>query len=470
MQASTDTATHDAEPQRNLGAILAVYLLGLLLGGLYVGMASPARTVVQEGFGIDDATGIWMVNVYTLFYAALIPIMGKLADRRGRKRVYTMCVAIFALGSVISGLSQPLGSFGVLLAGRVLEASGAAGMIPVANAEIGTTFPEEKRGAALGLAAAVAGIANVLGTSVGSLVLGITGVEHWSVMYFIALPVCAAILAGAIVFLPRRDQQPGAPMDVVGAVLFVLFVLALLLGIKNIDFTDLTAFPATPLAWGSLLAALALGAAFLAVEKRAADPVFHLEYFGRRPVAVTMAISFFIGCCIISMVMVPEFAEFAMGAKTGSGGYYMMVIGIFAIAGPPLGGRLIDRFGPKPVLAFGLTVMTMGFAFLALVCAPHPTLAGLVGGLAVVGLGMGFAMGAPTNYMVLQSTSPDEASSAVASIALVRQLGTSIGPAILVGFSAQGTLASYQQMLLCVAAFGVAALACLTFYHQPQQA
>ena len=153
---------------RKLGAVLAIYLVGLLIGGLYVGMVSPARTVIQAHFGIDGATGIWMINIYTLFYAALIPVIGNVADRMGRRRVFAICVCLFCMGAVFCGLSQSIGGFGLLLVGRVVQAAGAGGMIPVANAAIGTSFPPEKRGMALGVAAAVMGVSNVFGAAAGS--------------------------------------------------------------------------------------------------------------------------------------------------------------------------------------------------------------------------------------------------------------------------------------------------------------
>lgn len=73
----------ESNTQSGVGAIFAIYLLGLLLGGLYVGMISPVRLVIQQDFGLGDTAGIWMVNIYTLFYAACIPVIGKLADIRG---------------------------------------------------------------------------------------------------------------------------------------------------------------------------------------------------------------------------------------------------------------------------------------------------------------------------------------------------------------------------------------------------
>ena len=98
--------------KQRLGILLTIYLAGLLIGGLYVGMVSPARTVIQADMGIDSTLGIWMINIYTLFYAALIPVIGKIADRRGSKTVFTLCVGIFCVGAVLCGLSQTVGGFG----------------------------------------------------------------------------------------------------------------------------------------------------------------------------------------------------------------------------------------------------------------------------------------------------------------------------------------------------------------------
>ena len=176
--------------ETNFKVILIIYCLGLLIGGLFVGMVAPVRTVIQTDFGLDDSTGIWMINIYTLFYAALIPIIGKLADKFGRNRIFSICILIFMTGAIICAISSYVIGFPLLLVGRVIQACGAGGMIPVANAEIGTSFPKEKRGLALGIAAAVSGISNVLGSGVGSLIVDLVGADNWNVMFFVAAPIC----------------------------------------------------------------------------------------------------------------------------------------------------------------------------------------------------------------------------------------------------------------------------------------
>ena len=455
----------------NYGVILAVYLVGLLIGGLYVGMVSPARTVVQADFGIDGTVGIWMINIYTLFYAALIPVIGKIADRRGRKRVFTICVGIFCIGAVICGLSKTVGGFGLLLVGRVVQAVGAGGMIPVANAEIGTSFPADKRGMALGIAAAIVGVSNVFGAVVGSAVVGAFGAERWPVMFYLCVPFCIAVIVAAVTLLPDSEvDESRGKMDVAGSVLFTLFVLLLLLGVKDIDFTDLAASIARPATWGPILGAIAAVLLFRHVERHAEDPVFHLEYFHSRPIVITMIVSFFIGCFVISLVLIPELAEFAMGDPVGSGGYYVLAIGLTSFVTTPVGGKIIDKVGPKPVIMTGLSISIAGLLFLAYVAVAAPSAVTLIVGLAIVGAGMGMAMGAPTNYMILENTSKQDSTSAIATITLIRQIGTSLAPAIYVGLIASlNGMAGYQAMLLCVVVFNALALVTMLFYRSPSK-
>ena len=468
----TNLKTVGVKP-RNAGVIIAIYMLGLLVGGLYVGMVAPVRTVVQAQFGLSSAEGIWMINIYSLFYAALIPVIGKAADLRGRKRVFVMCIVVFCLGAALCGISAHVGGFGLLLAGRVVQAIGACGMIPVANAELGTNVLPEKRGMILGIAAAITGLANVLGSAAGSGILQIFGTENWSMLFFVCLPVGVILAIAAMVFLPNNVAEAKGRLDYAGSLVFVVTVLLLLYALRGIDFFAFGETVTSAHVWLPLAGALACVLLFVQIEKRAANPVFHLEYLRIRPIVITMVVSFFIGCIIISLTLVPEYAEVAMGNPVGSGGYYVIAIGVTSMFGAPMGGRFIDKFGAKPVLIFGLSVAAIGYLFLALFVTPNPTNAGLIVGLMIVGLGMGFAMGAPTNYMILENTDASESASAIATISFVRQIGTTLAPAIFVGFIAGGSaagsaqaadLSGYAVMLTCIAAFALVGVLLMLFY------
>ncbi len=450
----------------NLRAIFVVYLTGLLLGGLYVGMIAPVRLVIQEQFGLNDSIGIWVINIYTLFYAACIPIIGKLADMRGRKPVFLGCLTTFALGSTVCGIAQYADSFALLLAGRLAQAIGACGIIPVANAEIGATFPQEKRGMALGIAAAVAGIANVLGAAVGSAVIGIVGAGNWAMLFFFALPVCVALIIVGRRVLPSTTSENGSKIDGAGSVLMVATVLLLLLSLQGIDCNHVASSLQSKAVVVPAIGFVACGLAFAAVERRTANPVFNLSYLKNKPIVITMVVSFFVGGVTITMSLIPEVAEFIMNAPVGSGGIYILPVGVMCMFGPPLGGKLIDCFGPKPVLVGGLSVAGIGFLFIAFISLKSANAALLIAGLSLMGLGMGFAMGAPTNYMILENTSPDESGSAIATIALVRQIGATVAPAILLGFvTAAPGADGFFRMLLCATVFCLVSLIVMLFYR-----
>ena len=168
------------------------------------------------------------------------------------------------------------------------------------------------------------------------------------------------------------------------------------------------------------------------------------------------------------MVLVPELAEYVLDAPLGTGGYYVLAIGLLSFVTTPIGGKLIDKVGPKPVLLVGLSLSIAGLLFLALVAVPEPSPATLIAGLMIVGAGMGLAMGAPTNYMILENTSGEDSTAAVATIALIRQIGTSVAPAVYVGLIASTPgLPGFQSMLLCVAAFNMFALLAMLQYRSP---
>lgn len=141
--------------QRGWGITLTLYLLSIFMGALDTGIVTPARTVIQSDLGVSEQTGIWMITIYTLAYAAAIPIMGKFADRFGGKKLYLIAIALFGIGSLGCGLAQDMGSFPMLFASRVVQAIGGGGIVPIATAAVSTVVPPAKQGMALGLVGGV---------------------------------------------------------------------------------------------------------------------------------------------------------------------------------------------------------------------------------------------------------------------------------------------------------------------------
>lgn len=406
------------------------------MGAIDTGIVTPARTVIQNNLGVNDQTGIWMITIYTLAYAVSIPIIGKLADKYGRKYIYLTSIFLFGIGSLFCGLSQDLGSFNLLLVARVVQALGGGGILPVATAEFGTTFPEEKRGLALGLVGGVYGIANIFGASAGSAVLDIFGTNNWQFIFYINIPITIFILIAGFTTLKNTKVPDTGKIDFSGIFILTIMILSLLYSLKNLDFfnifTTITNTDVLPF----LITFLVLIPLFIVIEKKAEDPVMNLNYFTDKNIVLTLLISMLTGVIIMGMIFVPQFCENTMRIATGNGGYFVIILGFFAGVGAPVSGKLIDKFGAKLILGFGFLISIAGSLFLSIVATSHPSTLTVVISLILIGIGVGFTMGTPLNYMMLSHTKESESNSALATLSLVRSLGTAVAPAIMVGFIA----------------------------------
>ena len=277
---ATPPATAPTRGQSKGYVVIAIiYLLGLCMGALDMGIVNPARTVIQNTLGVEDSLGVWILTIYTLAYAGSIPIMGKLADRHGRKYIYLLCIALFGGGSVLCGVAPETGSFALLIGARAIQALGGGGIMPVATAEFGTAFPEEKRGMALGLVGMVYGLASIFGSSAGSLILDIFGQTEWQFIFYVNVPICVIILLLGIAKLPNSKEDEVPPIDVPGTLVLVVMTLSLMYGLKNIDFFELSTSIYSEDVYPFLIAFVVLLPVFILIERRATDPIMNLHSF-----------------------------------------------------------------------------------------------------------------------------------------------------------------------------------------------
>lgn len=420
--------------KKNFVFIAIIYLLGLFIGAIDTGIITPARPIIQNQLGVDANLGIWMITIYTLTYAAIIPISGKLADKKGRKPIYLLSIALFGAGSLICAFSAIADSFLILMLGRIVQASGAGGIMPVATAEFGTSFPEEKRGMALGLVGAVYGIANVLGASVGSAVLDIAGVDNWQWIFLINIPICIFIVIAGIIVLPNNRADETKATDKLGTLLMTLIILSLLYGLKNLDFFDFIPSFTSLKVWPFILTSALLIPIFVKVERKAEDPIFHIEYASNRQIMVTLILGIVVGCSMMGMIFIPQFSENCLKMASGSGGYFVIILGFCSGGSSMMSGKLIDKHGAKPVMLAGFLITIIGCLYLAFIAVKFVNLLNVIISLVIIGFGLGLTMGTPLNYMMLQNTSDEESNSALATLSLVRSIGTAVAPAIMVGF------------------------------------
>ena len=438
-----------ATKTHSLALIAVVYLAGIFMGAIDTGIVTPARTIIQNNLMVDDKTGIWLITIYTLAYAASIPVMGKLADRYGRKKIYITSILLFGLGSLMCGLSRYTGSFGLLIAARAVQAIGGGGIMPVATAEFGTSFPPEKRGMALGLVGGVYGIANIFGSLAGSAILNIFGTQNWQYIFFVNVPITIFIILAGIFVLPDHKEKAVKKIDGLGTLTIVIMVLSLLYGLKQIDFFNFTNTITSTNAYPFLLIFVVLVPIFILIEKKAEDPIINLSYFTNARIVTTLAVSFASGFVLMGIVFIPQFCENSLKVASGNGGYFTVILGLLSGVSAMLSGKLIDKIGAKLVLLIGFSISIIGALFLIFVAAVNPSMLTVVISLMLLGFGMGFTIGAPVNYMMLENIKDSESSSGLATLSLIRSIGTSIAPAIMVGFIAHAGL-SVQANLMAV--------------------
>lgn len=426
----------ESNKKLNFGLIMAVYLLGIFMGALDTGIVTPARTVIQDSLGVDDKAGIWMITIYTLAYAASIPVMGKMADRIGRRTIYLISIFLFGAGSLMCGIAHSAESFPMLLIFRAVQAIGGGGIMPVATAEFGTTFPEEKRGMALGMVGGVYGIANIFGASAGSAVMDIFGTDRWEFIFFVNVPIAVFILIAGIFGLPNTRNKASQPIDGIGICVLVIMVLSIMYGLKNIDFFNFVETITDPGVYSFLIIFAVLLPVFIVIERKAKDPVMNLRYFTNMRILMTLCVAVITGIVLMGVIFIPQFCENALKVSTGSGGYFVIILGVCSGVGAMSSGHMTDKMGPKIVLSIGLVASIIGCLTVIFFSSQHPTVVNVIASLVFIGLGIGFTMGAPLNYMMLWEVDEKESTSALATLSLVRSLGTVVAPAIMVGFIA----------------------------------
>lgn len=419
--------------KKNNTLMLILFLSGIFLGAIDSGIVSPAREVIQRGFGIDASAGIWMITIYTLMYAVSMPITSKMADRLGHKRVYVFSITVFMLGSLFCGITNYFDNYALLLVARVIQAIGAGGILPIATTVIGQSFPEEKRGTALGLVGMIYGVATIIGPTLGSALLSLAGLENWGVIFLINVPIALLILLLSR-SIPNTPPAEKSPIDLLGAVLLAGFVGSLMYALTNLNFFDFQASITSLSVWPYLAIAAFIFPFLIWRELKATDPIVNIRLFSEKDMVFILAVAFITGVGLMGMVFVPQFAENTLKIPSGNGGYLVTLLAVFSGFSAPISGKLLDKKGGAFVLRIGFVSIIIGTLVLALFASKSLAWPQVILGLAFMGIGVGFTMGAPLNYLVLNKASKENGASALATMSLIRSLGVAVSPNIMIGF------------------------------------
>ncbi|MFC3502839.1 MFS transporter [Micromonospora krabiensis] len=398
---------------------IAIAQLMVLLDGAVMNIALPTA---QQALHFSDGSRQWVVTAYALAFGGLLLVGGRVGDMVGRRRVFLLALAGFAIASAVGGLAV---NVGMLLVARALQGVFAALLAPAALSLISLSFPQPKeRAKAFGVFAAVSIAGGAIGLVAGGL---LTEYLNWRWAMFVLVPIALVGILGAVPTVHDNGERHRARLDIPGVLLASLGLVGVVYGFSAAESHGWSA----GLTIGSFVVGALLLAAFILVESRVPAPLLPLRVLTERNRAAA-----YLGSML---AVIPMFGLFLLQTY-----YFQQVKGLSpimtgvaflpmalmqGIGATQIGARLSHRTAPRPGLVAGFLVVAVGLVLLALVDA-ETSIVQIILADAVIGLGIG------TAFMLALSISahhiePKDAGVASALINSSQQVGGSIGTALL---------------------------------------
>ncbi|MFE6944265.1 MDR family MFS transporter [Streptomyces chartreusis] len=404
----------------NVLVSIGALLLGMLLAALDQTIVSTALpTIVSALGGLEHLS--WVVTAYLLASTAATPLWGKLGDQYGRKRLFQIAIVIFLVGSALCGMAQDMAQ---LIAFRAVQGVGGGGLMVLSMAIVGDIVPPRERGRYQGLFGAVFGASSVLGPLLGGVFT-----EHlsWRWVFYINLPVgvVALVVIAAVLRIPHKATRH--VIDYLGTFLIASVATCLVL---------VASLGGTTWAWGSVqivglaLLGVVLAAAFVVVERTAAEPVLPLRLFRVRTFSLSAVISFIVGFAMFgAMTYLPTFLQIVQGISPTLSGVHMLPMVVGMLLASTGSGQIVSRTGRWkvfPITGTGVTVI--GLLLLHQLEVDSSTWAMSVY-FFVFGLGLGLVM--QVLVLIVQNAVPyKDLGVATSGATFFRSIGASFGVAI----------------------------------------
>ncbi|MCX4584694.1 MFS transporter [Streptomyces sp. NBC_01481] len=399
--------------------VIASCQLMVVLDITIVNIALPH---IQSSLDFSTTSLSWVVNAYTLTFGGLLLLGGRMGDILGRRRVFIFGVLLFALASLLGGLSQ---NSGQLLASRALQGVGGAIASPTALALITTTFTEgPKRNRAFGVFAAV----SAGGAAIGLLAGGIL-VEwlDWRWVFFVNVPIALLIALATPRHIKESERHPGH-FDLAGAFTSTLGMVALVYGFIRAaqeGWRD-------PWTIASFCAAVVLLTSFILIERRSKQPITPLHMFADRNRSGTYGIMLSIAAAIFGMFFfLTLFVQNVLDFSPLQAGLAFLPVSAVVAVGAGFASQLLPKLGPKPFMVTGSILCAVGLSWLTLTDINSTYLGSILGPIVVFGFGMGLNFVSLT-LMAVSGVPTHETGAASGMLNATQQVGGSLGLSILV--------------------------------------
>jgi EmrB/QacA subfamily drug resistance transporter len=401
---------------------LAVLSVAALSYALLQTMVAPALPEIQHQLGTSPTNVTWVLTVYLLTASVATPILGRIGDIFGKERTLVAVLMLFALGSLISALSD---SLGMLVAGRAVQ--GAAGAVfPLAFGIIRDEFPPERVATGIGLISATFGIGGGAGLVLSGLI-----VDHLSYRWIFWFGFVVVVLAtiATHLFVPESPVKSPARIDFGGAALLSAGLTALLFGLSEGN------------RWGwesaRIVGLFAVAALLLAVwvrfEQRTRQPLVDIDLLRVRGVWTTNLTGFLTGFGMFgSFILIPQFVQtpesvgYGFSADVTTAGLFMLPSTVVMLVAGPLAGALAGRVGSKVPLLVGTAFAAASFGFLALA---HSETWHILAAVSLLGFGIGLSFASMAN-LIVEAVPQNQTGEATGINTIMRAVGGAFGAQI----------------------------------------
>ncbi|RAP77455.1 DHA2 family efflux MFS transporter permease subunit [Paenibacillus montanisoli] len=414
---ATSAARSEEFSIRKILAPLAAIIVGIfmvVLDGTAVNVALPG--FLQE-FNTSYQVASWTVTGYALAQAAVIPLAGWLSDRFGAKQVFLISVFLFTVGSLLCALAT---SVEMLIFFRVIQGVGGGMVLPIAMAFTYRLSPPEKVGAVMGMM----GIPILLAPALGPVLAGyLIDYVSWKWLFLINIPIGAVGIILGIRTLPRIERQAVAALDKLGFLLAPIAFAGLSYGVSE----GATSWTAAKTIIGIVVGAVAL-ILFVLVELSRKEPLLELRVFRSADFSKGIVVQWISQIALFgTMFLVPLFLQQAQHYSAFDTGLIMLPQAIAAGVFMPIGGKLYDKIGARPLVLIGMLLVTLAAFILSNVDADSGLMM-IMGPLALLGAGMGLSM-MPLNTHLMQSAPRDLVSRVTSLTNAAQQVMTSFAVA-----------------------------------------
>ena len=417
----TKSAIQLKSPPRNLNLALVVIALAQLMVVLDVAIVNVALPSIQRELHFAATDLEWVVNAYAIAFGGLLLFGGRTGDLFGRRRMFIIGALMFTAGSMAGGLAT---SSTFLIAARAAQGVGAAILAPTALSLLAATFRQgAQRNRALGVYSAVSAGGGGIGLLMGGV---ITNYLSWRWIMFVNVPIGLLLAFAAPRVLIRGEGKPGR-LDLPGALTVTAGVSLLVYGLARVathDWSD-------NVTRAVLAIAVTLLVTFVALESRGRHPLMPLRILANRNRSGAYGLSLAIGAALSGMLfLLTLFLQNVLGFSPLQAGFAFLPTALGVVVGAGLTSRVIGRVGPRVPMTTGALLAATGMFWLSAVTVHANYFADVLGPLVVLAIGLGTAF-VSTSVTAISGVQPNESGLASALLNVGRQLGGSLGIAIM---------------------------------------